>query len=156
MPILRDGACLSTTILHESSRALGTALVLIPKRSWWLWLAWLGLPVLAAGGILASGLPVYVKFALVLALSGHGLRARPRRPERLVALPSGAWSLPESGRYNLRISAATRIAECWILLEWSTRDGKRVRRLVLADQFRPPDWRRLTVLAREQLAAHGS
>lgn len=65
----------------------------------------------------------------------------------LVYLGRGIWALPETGRFDLRLSATTRRSASWVDLRFVP--GGRL--VLLADQLEDKHWRRLQAAVGESL-----
>jgi len=97
--------------------------------------------VLAANTSLIPGLSRSCLIAL------HARSRYPTRQKLIVVSPAGRFALPAEGRFDLRLTPATRIGGFWVELVFDDRPGSPV--LLIRDQFTDLSWRRLRVALRE-------
>lgn len=85
---------------------------------------------------------------MLVAVVLHGIARFPRTTDLLVHAQDGTWALPERGLFGLRLAPGTAWGNAWVDLVLRG-PGRRVRLVLLRDQFPAEDWRRLQVAVRE-------
>jgi hypothetical protein len=124
-----------------------SALVLEPRASCTLALAWLGLHAVLGAALWATAVPAWAKAAGFVALVVHATAARPTAAPALVWRADGAVEL-EAHAYGL--DAATTYTDAWVRLRLTSAAGHR-REVVLArDQLDIVTWARLQARLRRQ------
>jgi len=107
---------------------------------------WWSLHLLLVGASALVGWPVPVKVLAAMAVVGHGTFRRPRGPPGLVVVSAGGvCSVPEWQLEPRPLGERTLVCPFWVRLDVG--EG-RVRRdiLLIADQVRPEEWRRLRAI----------
>jgi len=109
---------------------------------------WAALHALLLAAALATPAPASLTGVLAGAVLLHGAVRYPRAARPLIVyIAAGIWALPTTGRFDLRLTAATAVGPGWVSLHFP---GNRPL-LLLADQFTPDAWRRLRAAVGESL-----
>jgi hypothetical protein len=109
---------------------------------------WIGLHLVLIIALLMANPSPVVGAGLLAALAWHFRHFHPVRGTLLITSPGGRFALPVDGRFDLELTSSTRIGAFWVELVFSDRPGSRF--LILKDQLAEPDWRRLSLILREQ------
>src|SRR5262245_40989095 len=126
-----------------SSSAFEPALRLEPSPSRFMWVWWVGLHALLGASAMLVAVPTVVRFAVLIAILGHGVFRRPRPPPTVVLVGAdGRCVVPEWGANPSALGPQTLICSGWLRLD--VRTGSRRRDILLfADQLPAPQWTRL-------------
>ena len=111
-----------------------------------LW--WAALHLLLWGSVLAATRSVVAGFVGFGVLAVHAAFRFPDTRVLLARSADGRWSIPARGLFDLELGTGTRFAAFWVLLEFVSPD-RSLRFVLLRDQLRARDWRRLQVAVRE-------
>ena len=108
-----------------------------------------GLLLAAAASV---GLPWPTKVLAVLVTLGHAVVRRPRPVAApIVVAADGSCCVPAFGQGSLVLGPGTRLTTAWIRLDLRA-PGARLDIVLLADQFEPQDWSRLSARLRRAVA----
>jgi hypothetical protein len=111
-----------------------------------LWAWWAALHVLLAAAAALVGVPASIKVCAVLAIVGHGIIRRPRAPPGLVVVTEdGCCVVPEWHTGRRPFGSRTLLCPFWIRLDLGKGSWRRDI-LLVADQMKAEDWRRLRAL----------
>jgi hypothetical protein len=136
----------TTTPSQSSSSAFAPALVLRLEASRVLWVWWCLLHALLCAAFAIVGWPFAFKLPAVVAVIGHGVMRAPRASPRVVQVSEGGSCLvPEWRTGARRPGARTLVCPFWVRLDLGMGPWPRDI-LLVADQMRPDDWRRLRAL----------
>ena len=124
-----------------------SALVLEPRASRTLALAWLGLHAVLGAALTATAVPAWAKAAGFVALVVHATIARPAAAPALVWRADGAIEL-EADAYGL--DGATTYTDSWVLLRLTSAAGRRREVVLVRDQLDTVTWSRLQARLRRQ------
>ena len=124
-----------------------SALVLEPRASRALALAWLALHAILAAALWATAVPAWAKAAGLAALAVHAAMARPAAAPALVWRADGAVEL-EADAYAL--DGATTYTDAWVVLSLMSRAGRRREVVLVRDQLDTVTWSRLQARLRRQ------
>ena len=126
--------------------AFAPALVLNLERSRLLWAYWYSLHVLLGVAFALVGWALPFKVLAVAAVAGHCIARRPAASPRIVLIGEGGRCVvPEWSTGTRPLGPRTLVAPFWVRLDLGTGPWKRDL-LLLADQARPEQWRRLRAL----------
>jgi hypothetical protein len=78
--------------------------------------------------------------ACILLLLLSAVACRPRRPPLLLRDSRGGWSVPAQHEFGLTLAPQTRYTGWWIHLVLGSPRGRRLRLLLVRDQFPGPAW----------------
>jgi hypothetical protein len=138
----------TTTPSRLSSSAFAPTLVLNLEASRVLWAWWILLHALLGAAVALVGWPISLKLLAIAALAAHGIVRRPAASPRVVGLADdGACVVPEWNTGPRPLGARTLVCPFWVRLDLGTGPWRRDL-LLLADQMRPEQWRRLRALLR--------
>lgn len=134
--------------MPDSSGVSGTVSSFVASRSSVLALWWVALHLLLWSSVLAATRGFAPGLAALAILAVHAALRFPESRVRLGRSGDGRWSIPARGLYDLNLGSGTCFSSAWVLLELVS-DDRRLRLLLLRDQFGDRDWRRLQVAVRE-------
>jgi hypothetical protein len=104
------------------------------------------LHALLAAAALLVGWPVALKLLAIAAVVGHGIVRRPPASPRVVQVRAdGLCVVPEWNTGTRPLGARTLVCPFWVRLDLGKGPWSRDL-LLLADQIRPDEWRRLRSL----------
>lgn len=131
---------------QSSSTAFAPALVLNLERSQLLSAWWILLHALLGVALALVGWPAPLRLLAVAAIVGHGFVRRPPASPRVVHLGAdGSCAIPEWNTGSRPLGARTLVCPLWVRLDLGTGPWPRDI-LLLADQMRAEEWRRLREL----------
>jgi hypothetical protein len=126
--------------------AFAPALVLNLERSRVLTAWWLLLHVLLGVAFALVGWPMAFRLVAIAAVVGHCVVRRPAASPRAVVVAEGGYcAVPEWNTGTRPLGPRTLISPFWVRLDLGTGPWRRDI-LLLADQVRPEEWRRLRAL----------
>ena len=115
-----------------------------PSRVLWAW--WTLLHALLAVAFALTGWPISVRVLAIAAVAGHAVVRRPRPSPRVVQFgEDGRCVVPEWDVGARPLGARTLVCPFWVRLDLGMGPSRRDI-LLLADQMRPEEWRRLRAL----------
>jgi len=107
---------------------------------------WWALHALLVAAAWLAGVAVPLKALAALAVVVHAVRCRPSAPpRRVVVTADGFCIVPEWEADPRALGARTLVCPWWIRLDIG-QGGRRRDLLLVADQVRPQEWRRLRAL----------
>ena len=111
-----------------------------------MWIWWLALHALLAAAAALVGWPAPVKVLAVIAIVAHCVARRPPiAPALVVVSADGFCVVPEWQTGRMPLGSRTLVCPFWVRLDLGP--GSRQRDILLiADQLRPDEWRRLRAL----------
>ena len=126
--------------------AFAPALVLNLERSALLRVWWCSLHALLVVAFVLVGWALPVRLVAVAAIIGHCIVRRPAPSPRIVLIAEGGrCAVPEWNTGARRLGPRTLLAPLWVRLDLGMGPWRRDI-LILADQMRPDQWRRLRAL----------
>ncbi|HSC14902.1 MAG TPA: protein YgfX [Gammaproteobacteria bacterium] len=111
-----------------------------------LWVWWGLLHALLGAASVLVGWPVPLKVLAFAAVVGHGVLRRPAAAPRVVHFTAdGCCAVPEWKTGSRPLAARTLVCPFWVRLDLGMGPWPRDI-LLIADQMRPDEWRRLRAL----------
>jgi hypothetical protein len=111
-----------------------------------LWAWWGALHVLLAAAAALVGWPASLEALALVAIVAHGLSRRPpASPKLIVVSEDGFCAVPEWQTGRRPLGDRTLVCLFWVRLDLG-QDLRQRDILLIADQLRPEEWRRLRAL----------